>query len=285
MKAGYHDLSMPEYLRDPAPQPSLSTSTIRDLVERSPLAAKFNHPRLGKVQVDTTPGQDLGSAVHALSLGGHEIVYCDTLNPRGDVADDWKTKDAQKFRDEARAKDQIPLLQKDRERVETAASVVRLALTKNFSGLQTEQTMIWQDRDVWHRGRADALGVHAEHGPSDIDVKLCENADAVTWLRTNLMSGGYDVQLGNRGLGHVVLGQPRTMFFLLVEYNEPYDWQLVGVGEDVLTMATRKIRHAQKIWAKCLKEDQWPGLAQKGIVWATAPSYGLWELESRGVPE
>ena len=72
---GYHNLSMSEYLADPCPQPSLSTGVVYDLLQRSPLHAHSGHPRLGGNLGEPTARGDLGSAIHSLVLGGHDVVY------------------------------------------------------------------------------------------------------------------------------------------------------------------------------------------------------------------
>ena len=91
------DIAAAAYHADPAPEPSLSSSVARILVERSPRHAWWAHPRLNP---DFAPdrGSDaaaVGSAVHAVALEGEwdRIAFIE--------APDWRTKAAKEARSNA----------------------------------------------------------------------------------------------------------------------------------------------------------------------------------------
>jgi hypothetical protein len=245
-KPGYYDLPMPAYLADPCPEPSLSTSTVDDLITRSPARARLRHPRLGGARDDPSPRADMGSAVHALALGGAAITYID--------AADWRTKAAQTARDEAAEHGSIPLLARQREIVEGAADAATNAL-RQFGEGKTEVTMTYQHADVWLRGRADWM---SEDGSVDIDLKTSDISDPQAWFRRTAFSCGYDVQAAIRATGHKILGTQRRMLALVVELEQPHDVSFVEFSGGVLDLATRKVERAAKIWRRCLDSDRWP---------------------------
>lgn len=278
MIAGYHpSISMADYIADPAPEPSLSTGSVCDLTERSAKVAHLHHPRLGNQPQDRSPRGELGSAIHAGIVGGHELAYCDTLNPRDEIATDWKTKAAQGFWDEAIKAGKIPLLEKQRSVVERAVSAAKEALTEFSSHWRCEETMLFQHNGVWFRARPDVLIDHW-----DIDIKTSENAEPVTWAKRTIQAGGLDIQAAIRNLGHRTLGQPRKQLWLVVEIEGAFDCSLVAPDGEMLTNAEQKIDHAAKVWRQCLDSKVWPGYPRK-ISYASTPAYALWDAANRGI--
>ena len=154
--------------------------------------------------------------------------------------------------------------------------------------------MLWQSYGVWCRGRADwmsegsvirpDLGIEAPGG-IDVDVKTVDSADALAWIKSVVMASALDVQASLRDHGHrAIAGAPRLHFWLLVEIGEgsTHDAQLVGILPDLLDIGARKVKHAASIWRRCLDSNEWPGFGRKPV-WAAAPSWAAWDLESRGI--
>ncbi len=260
LDAGYYsEIAMADYLADPCKEPSLSTSTAATLFERSARHAKQEHPRLGGKLGDTSPRADIGSAVHAKVLGGYEVVYADP------EFKDWRKDAVKTFRDQAREMNKIPLLASDRHQVEMAAGAASMALAL-LGEAKTEQTMIFQHNGVWCRSRADWLGPQ-----DDVDLKTCADADETTWIRQCVEANNLDIQMGLRSLGHVALGQPRRMAWLLVEIEPPYATNLIYLGNSLLHLAGVKIDYAAKVWRQCLDTQTWPGYSSEAKTAEAAP--------------
>lgn len=280
MIAGYHpSISMADYIADPAPEPSLSTGSVCDLTERSAKVAHLHHPRLGNQPQDRSPRGELGSAIHAGIVGGHELAYCDTLNPRDEIATDWKTKAAQGFWDEAVKAGKIPLLEKQRSVVERAVDAALGILAERFGSepRRCEETMLYQYNGVWFRARPDLLV-----GEYDVDVKTSENAEPVTWAKRTIQAGGLDIQAAIRYRGHLALGQPRKQLWLVVEIEGAFDCSFVAPDGEMLANAEQKINHAAKVWRQCLDTGVWPGYPRT-TTYATTPAYALWDAANRGI--
>src|SRR3990167_3196210 len=91
-------MTLHEYIRDPAPEPSLSASVAHLLLTRSARHAWLAHPRLNPAWApEATEQTDLGTLEHALLLEQDDsrLVVVE--------ADDWRAKAARLARDEARA--------------------------------------------------------------------------------------------------------------------------------------------------------------------------------------
>ncbi len=300
LPAGYHfNIPMADYLADPCEEPALSSGIIEALWKSTPQKAKAMHPRFNPAALDTKPRADIGSAVHALAHGGHPVQYVERVTYRSGkkageefVPTDWKTQDAKDESDAIREAGGIPLLPKDRMGVETAAGAVKMALGMMGPG-KHEVTMVFQYRGVWCRSRADwlsdgpvvlpELDLDAPNGV-DNDTKTCDEANAVSWVKSTLFSGKLDVQMALRHLGHIELtGKPRKMLWTLAEYQTPFDTDFVGATDELITLGVRKINYACDLWRKCLDTKSWPANKRK-VKWASPPAWAEWELENRGVP-
>lgn len=260
---------MSYYLSDPLPETGLSTRVVCNLLERTPKRAYWEHVRLGKHASEPTSRTDLGSAVHSAILGGPEIVYIE--------ANDWRTNAAKEARDAARGEGKIPLLVKERFAVQRATES-GAALLATLGVGDTERSMYFQiDGSVWARGRADWLG---KTRALDVDLKTVDSADPESFIRKSLLQNGYDVQGGLRSLGHKALGSPREIVFLLVEIEPPFEASLVGLGNQFTDLAEAKVRHAARVWRKCLDDGKWPGYGTE-IAWAEPPQFALSDFASR----
>jgi len=274
-KAGiYPDLSMSDYIKDPCPDPSLSKGVIIDLVERSPLHAHHNHPRLGG-NVDAGSNRaDIGSAAHALLLGGEESIV--TVD-----ADNYRTKAAQQLRDGARASGRIPILAKDRMYLDEMVGIAREKL-EGYGAGKTEQTLIWdEDGDpvIWGRGRTDWI---ADDRRLIIDYKTANNADPIRWIKSAMLPGGYDIQAAwyLRGLKNLEGPKSRDFLFLVQEIDPPYAVSVVGIGPELAELSNRKIEAGIRLWREAIKTKHWRGYADL-THWAEAPQYMLWDWENR----
>jgi hypothetical protein len=262
----YTDMPMDTYVGDPCPEPSVSTGVVCALSDRSPMHAHAEHPRFGALNSESSRA-DLGSAAHAVLLGGEERIALVS-------ADDWRTKVAREARDIARAEGKIPILALQSVTILKMAKSARDMLEKHgITGYKTERTLIWQDaRDVWCRSRPDIM--HGEECDPVVDYKTSSNADPMTWCKSTLFRGGYDNQaaLVLRGLDKLIGQQERQFLFLVQEIEPPFACSLIGCGPSVIANATQKVEAAIDLWYRCLKSGKFPGYDTR-IHWAELPSY------------
>ena len=106
----YHDVAMPDYVADPCVEPSASKGTLHDLLTKSPMHARYNHPRLNPDRpAEDSTRSDLGSAIHAAILDDDRVDYGDFPN--------YMTKAAKSWREGVRLTGGIPMLDKDKKAV------------------------------------------------------------------------------------------------------------------------------------------------------------------------
>src|SRR5262245_291549 len=155
MKPGVYDLSSEDYHRDPCPEPSLSSSIAKLLVNSTPLHAWTAHPRLNPDFIrDEAEKFDIGKACHSLIL--HNVQSFEIID-----AEDWRTKEARAKRDAARNAGKIPLLTEQWVRVAAMAHAARIQLNRHreasdaFTNGTPEQTLIWREGPTWCRSRLD----------------------------------------------------------------------------------------------------------------------------------
>ena len=256
----HYDAPMSQYLQDPG----LSTGMLLDLLERSPAHAKLSQGRRadpGRVS-DATEASDLGSACHAVILGGEEAVaICDVTYPEkhkraGEIVTDWKTGAAQAFRAEARAAGRYPILARKAEQLPDMVRAVRAALANHgdLAKMRTEVTLIWEEDGVRCRARLDAW-----LGDSVIDLKTTANAAPGKWERA-MSSGGYDIQGAwqLRGLYHLTGGPERDFYCLAAEHSPPFGCKFFGLDASARYVAEQDIEYALALWRECEQRQEWP---------------------------
>lgn len=287
LKAGIHlSVPMADYIADPAPSPSLSKGIIGDLVERSAAHAFHNHPRLGKTDDDATTRSDLGSAAHAVLLGGEEAIrYCDAVyasgKRKGELCEDWTAKGAQEFQKDCRATGKIPMLERQRDELELMVSVVRPAL-EEFGPGDCEATMIWQEKNgTWGRCRPDFI---TEDRKIIVDYKTATNAEPSVWIRRVLLASHYGIQgvWNLRGLRNLAGPAAREFQFLVQEIEPPYCYSLIGMTPEMIEQAEREIKAGLFRWQRCVESSEWPGY-DKRVHYADIPDYKIWDWENRTV--
>lgn len=266
------DMSMMDYVNDPCPAPSVNTSVIKGMLNKSPAHVFAEHNRLGNtIPYNPSKAAEIGSAAHSYVLGGAESIWWID-------ADSYRTKDAKEQRESAHDAGLIPMLEKDREVIETLGSRAKEALLRIAPETEWlfEHTMIWHDADgTWHRARPDAI---CTTKPIIIDLKFTGIATPHQWMKNTMYDNGYDLQAAHGEAGADACGiWPKQYFFLVVEQNAPYCvFPLVGIREDARNFAELARERAVQMFAECLKTGKWDGYEFKTVF--AEPS---WSVKAR----
>ena len=273
-KPGIYEIPATEYHSDPCPEPSLSASVARTLIDRSPLHAWMKHPKLGGQQEESqAPRMSLGTAAHSVILQGNwtSIGFID--------ADSFRTKAAREERDQIIDSEGTPLLEKDRGTVESMAAAFERAGIDRI-GMQAERTMIWQDRiplesdPIWCRARVDLLGDRLI-----LDLKTTAvPATPERWGRTLLWD--YAMQCGFYRRGYKALkgGKPPAFRFIVQETTPPYSVAQFSFDGAGLDYADYLAEQAVWKWGECIKSQSWPSYAA-GVNVMEAPYWVRERLE------
>lgn len=269
---GIHAIPAERYHEDPSDQPSLSASIAHLMVNVTPWHAWWAHPKLNPhFEREEKQAFDIGTVAHELILEGtDERVHVVE-------ASDWRKRDAQDERDQARADGLIPLLEKDWLRVERMVETVRAQLELRadlpplLSDGVAEQTLVWEEGDVTCRARLDWLRTDCT---AIDDLKTTgRSANPIPWCRNTLYSIGADVQAAFylRGV-KALTGQVPTFRWILAESTPPYAVSVVSPDASAREIGDVKVDRAIEKWRECLKTDVWPGWSQS-VYMAETPAY------------
>lgn len=275
---GIH-IDVPEkiYHADPAPEPSLNQSLAKVLVEQSPRHAFVLHPRLNpnfeKDEGSYNKARAIGNAAHALMLGrGKQIAIADFK--------DFRSKDAQLFRETAEAKGQEVILaahmgdakamiREAREQLEDCGWGDAFDPKKGNS----EVVAIWQDGGVWCRTMIDWL---RDDHLVVYDFKTGGGVFAPHVVGDKIVDDGWDVQgaMIERALDCLLPKHAgrRTYRFVAQENYEPYALVAVELTEAHLTMGRKKLAVAMDLWRLCTTTNKWPRYPSR-VVRPEYPAY------------
>ena len=266
----YPDVSIENYHRNPnlCPGPSLSSSGIKTLLDKSPahfwLDSVLNPQRPAET---SRPALNLGKAIHdALLLPERWSTQFYHTVPNGFTpahhvkwADDlpgWKA---------AMAAGKAILTADDVASVNRMAEAVRapdLASSLLISGTP-ELTVVWMDdaTGVWLRARPDVTPDVRSIVP---DVKSDNNPSPEAFMRkADTYRYFHSAAHYLDGLEAIYGPEPnwvkRRFVFVVIEKTPPYTVTLYQADDEDIQRARMENRRAINLFAKCLKEDRWPG--------------------------
>ena len=275
MKPGIHEIKATEYHADPAPEPSLSNSLAKILLNKSPLHAWCAHPRLNPDYKHFDDDKfDIGTAAHAMLLEGDNTKICVVDAP------DWRTKAAQTARDEARSNGLTPILAKHDTAIKRMVTAAKTFIdTTEFEGIfqngKPEQVLLWQEDDIWLRSMLDWLTTDRT---VILDYKTTEDASPEVFSR-QIARMGYDMQAAFYTRGLMALGLPEPRFiFLAQETSYPHACSLHTLTPALMEIANAKVQAAVDLWTDCIASGKWPAYTSR-LCWAEPAAWQIAEME------
>lgn len=248
---GAYELDEKSYHSDICVEPSVSSGLIRKM-ERSPLHAWYSHPRLNpEVRGFNSTRLDQGSLAHTLVLGkGDDILVID--------AADWRSKEAQEKRTEARKKNLLAVLHKDYERAAAMAEISKPYLP---TGMEIEIALFWKHKTSgeprWCRAKPD--GMYHERNVI-FDFKTVGKSAHPDAFARHALDFGYDAQAAFYINGYEAIYGTRPRFiFVAQEMDPPYSVSMHEFDEEVLDLARHRINRGMDLWDQCLRTNEWPG--------------------------
>ncbi|MEN6542335.1 PD-(D/E)XK nuclease-like domain-containing protein [Parvibaculum sp.] len=242
--------------------PSLSSSMARALVHECPAmlyARSYLNPDYER---EEKAHFDVGSAVHLLYLEREK--YADSIAVID--ADDWRKKEAQAARDEAREAGTIPLLKKTADELELmrAALLSHPIAGKAFSGAGfSELSLVWKDAEtgVWLKARPDWTPASFNFL---VDLKTSTTANPSDFAR-KAYGLGYHMQAAwYLDAVEAVTGEKaKNFWFVVQDKNAPYLCSVAAFDEDAVAAGRAKNREAIRMFADCIERNDWPGYRQE----------------------
>jgi hypothetical protein len=272
----YADITIADYHADPCSTPSLNASVARILIDRSPAHARLAHPKLNPhwqpSKYDHTTS--LGTVCHKLVLGkGRDVAVVE--------ANDLKSKAAREAWDVAFEAGLVPILEKNFDKAEAIARAARAQLddpdaewdqhdrTIGVEGKgQAELVWVAQEPNTglllrcmtdWCTPNAqhvyDYKGTHASAAPHSIGVQM------------ERMNYAFQDAFYERVLSLVdpTLESRLRFRFLFQEFDEPHPLTMAD-GRLLRDTARRQVDVAIAAWARCIRENEWPGYPKKAVI-------------------
>lgn len=245
----YYDIPSEVYHSDPCPAPSLSSGTLRTLLDQSIQHAALEHPRLGGKRRKTTESMRCGSAVHSLLAGDRSEMEVGTFT-------DYKTDAAKAWKKQIEDSRRTPVLERDLVEARQIAQAVRDRAAWGISNDpfcsegRSEVTAIWREGNSWCRARYDRL-VLTEHEADIWDWKTTSDISE-RGIAKSIASMGYHIQAAFylRGLLAILPEYSRRVSFIFcfVESEAPYLVRRAVLSETFLRIGQAKVSEGIAAW-------------------------------------
>lgn len=273
------DIHRDEYHQDPVAEISLSRSIALKLVDRSPLHAWYDHPRLNaNYEYETDDKYSLGTAAHRVILGkGQELAVCGES--------DWRKADAKLFKQTALDQGHIPLLPSQYETVMNA-----------FASIQPQLADLGLADAVFSKKHGTSEAVVVSHDPTAgymrmmadrllpsgaiLDIKFTGVEVSAATLAKHCAQMQYEFQQAfyERVIGNLYeeLRGNLDFTFIFIENKPPFAVMPVKLPADALNKGRAKVAEACTIWARCKRQKEWPSFSKLGVqrleypAWSTA---------------
>jgi hypothetical protein len=258
---GVYALSMDRYHSDCCEGPSISSSGLRTIWAQSPAhyfcASPYNP---NPPEQEERPHFSLGRAAHHLLFLGRK-GFDDEFVTRPEQWRDWRTKDAQLWREAMLAEGKTIITDTELEHITGMARslaehpLVKAGILDGF----VERSLIWRDAEtgVWLKSRPDCI---PSSGMDVADLKTTTSV-ATDDLRRTLAAYGYHAQGALVGMAfrEVLQREMQTFSLVFVEKGPPYCVRVVTVKPDDLERGEKQIRAAASQFASCCASGHWPG--------------------------
>ena len=268
-KPGVYEVEESVYHADPAPEPSASSSLLKEIHQTSPLHGWMKHPRLNPDYVaKSNAAFDLGKAAHSLLLGaGAELVVVGEK--------DWRKNSAKDARAEAEAAGKVALLTHQMDAVSSMVAAARHQLKHHEDGAlllgpgHSEQSIFWIENGVWCRARHDRI---TRKRSIIFDYKTTTTAHPDTFAR-QILNLGYDIQAAHYVAGERALhGHEPKFVFVVQEVEPPYAVCVQTLTAPFMAIGEMKRQRALQQFKWCLEHNKWPGYPAR-TAWIEPPGY------------
>lgn len=271
----YAGMPLADYHRaDIAVAPSVSSTGLRVIFHDSPAhywaSSPLNPERIDR---EDTSALTLGRAAHHLLLG--EADFARHFAVRPERWDSWRSRDAQAWRAEQAAAGRTPLLPVHIAAITGMAKALAahpLVRAGILSG-GIEQSLFWSDPEtgIWQKSRPDAMpGASGDFA----DLKTCVSVKTEALERT-IAEYGYQMQAALLADGALAVTAAAMASFTLVfvEKTPPHCVRIVTLKDADLDRGRKQNRAALTLFARCLKENRWPGPGRHDAEYLGIPSW------------
>lgn len=277
----YRKIPMDAYHGQLTVGPSISSSGLREIENRSPLhywADSYLNP--DRPEQESAAHLDFGRAVHTLLLS--EDGFRDDYVVRPEKYHDAKTGEekpwssnanvCKEWLDKQRKADKTVLLKSQVADIHGMAErLSKHQVAVDLLRGRIERSIITKDAKtgVWVKSRPDSI-------PRDTiiaDLKTCADASQVA-IGRSIINYGYlqQMALAITCLEEVGQRQVNEAVLLFVETGYPYAFNIKPLDNGDIHTAMRQNRRALNVFAECLAANDWPTYADNTLTWS-APKW------------
>lgn len=273
----YPDIDMEVYhhAANLLPEPSLSSSGAKTILEKSPAHFWHTSPmNPNRPLQEDKPHFSIGKAAHDLLLLGGDWEKNYFVLPEG-----FSRAKTKQFAEEiaaadfAKSKGKTLIRAADMELVKRIADKIsssedaRNALIRGVP----ELTLVWQDEltGVWLRARPDFMPFSCIEGApirvvTDLKMMAATNCSPRGFSKA-IDNFGYHISAAHYGEGiKQIYGKyPTHWLHIVVEKDEPHTVSLYELPAEDIERGRLLMRQAINVFAECRKRNDWPGYADK----------------------
>ena len=260
----YLDMPMEVYHGQPTIEPSISSSQLRTIFNKS-----LAHYWLGSpLNPDREPFKDteftiVGRAAHHLLLGEARFRRYFTIRP-SEAPDgrDWHAanKTCKKWLDEAALEGLTVVTKAQIEQIKgmERALLLEPAVQGGILNGHVEASMFYQDREtgVWLKSRPDSI-------PNDNDAADMKVVSDITdeGISRGLGDNGYHAQAATvaAAVKHVLCRDLEHFFLIYVEGKRPHSVRIDTIDPEDIAQGHRENRAALHMFARALETNWFPG--------------------------
>ncbi|QAZ45909.1 hypothetical protein C1M53_26350 [Mesorhizobium sp. Pch-S] len=275
----YRKIAMDAYHSQLTVAPSISSSGLREIENRSPLhywGSSYLNP--DRPEDDSTPALDFGRAVHTLLLSEDGFRDDYVVRPEKYEDDEGKWKPwsgnatvCKEWLAKRKAEGKTVLLKSQVDDIHGMADrISKSQVAVDLLRGRIERSIITKDKTgVYLKSRPDSI-------PADTiiaDLKTCSDASQVAISRS-IINYGYlqQMALAISSLEAVGSSKVNDAVLLFVETTYPYAFNIKPLDNGDIYTAMRLNRRAIDIFARCLAENDWPTYADSTFTWS-APKW------------
>ncbi|RWB29626.1 PD-(D/E)XK nuclease-like domain-containing protein [Mesorhizobium sp.] len=277
----YRKIPMEAYHGQLTVGPSISSSGLREIENRSPLhywATSYLNP--DRPEDETTPSLDFGRAVHTLLLS--EDGFRNDYVTRPETYPDAKTGEFKPWNgnstvcrewlaDQRKAGKTVLLASQVKDIQGMAERLSKNQVAVDLLRGRIERSIIVKDQKTgaWMKSRPDSI-------PADAiiaDLKTCADASPVAVSRA-IVNYGYLQQMALAITCLEAVGQKQVTeaVLLFVETSYPFAFNIKPLDNGDIHIAMRQNRRALNTFAECLAAGDWPTYPDSTFTWS-APKW------------
>lgn len=265
----YPDIPMEIYHGDLCVGPSISSSGLRTIEERSPehfYETSYLNPN--RTEKDS-PALSFGRAAHCLLLGDEVFANAFVLPPFEGTynrnEDGWKAGEKQAWKADQIERGMTVLRHEDIadiERMRDKLAADPIVQGGVFRG-EVEQSIVWQDREtgVWLKARPDVIpAIRGDNADDTLaDYKTIDDAREFKITRS-LVDRLYAQQLAlcAEGLWETRRQIIRCFVLVFQEKSPPFSVVTQEVSPDWIWRGAQLNRRAIRTFAECIETGVWP---------------------------